>query len=444
MKLKSLIILILFFSIYFAQNSGPLRLNLETSINLALKNNHDYKSALLDFQKAEEQVRETYGSSLFPSIEGTVNYSRALKRGEFLIETPIFSGRFPIGSSNTLTAGVNVEQPLFTGAMFLAVTIAETFADISKNAAVYSKEDLVAKVKEAYYTKLLADELVKLSKLQLKRADQNKSDTKAMYDAGLVSEYDMIRANVQYQNLIPALSESENQVKLALNNLKLLLGLNSTEEVVINDSLGYKHLELPDPNNGFRQLYEKNKLLQQLKLDTELKDLTKSYEFTQHLPKLNAFGNWQAQAQEEDVRKFSDWRYVNSITVGLSLSVPIFKGFALDSKVEQAEIELKKSQENFDKTKMAVRNEYENAVLQIQKTEEQIEAYEASVKEAERGYQIAVKRYNSGLGTQLEVTDGLVEFSRARINYLQAIHDYYIYHARLDLLLGKSLNEINY
>ncbi len=444
MKLKIFMMIVILAYSITAQDDGPVRLNLETSINLAVKNNHDYKNALLDLEKANEQVREAYGSALFPSIDGTVNYSRAIKRGEFLIETPFFSGRFPIGSKNTLTAGVSLEQPLFTGAMFLAVDIAETFAEISENAAVYSKEELVLKVKQTYYTKLLAEELVKLSKLQLERAEQNKNNTKSLFDAGLVSEYDMIRSNVQYQSLIPLLSESENQVKLALNNLKLLLGLEAETEIIIDDSLEYRHFELPSFEEGLKQVLFKNKLLKQLELDTELKDLASSYQFTEHLPKLNAFGNWQTQAQEEDIRRFNDWRYVNSLTVGLSLSVPIFRGFTLDSKVEQAEIDLKKSLEEFDKTKKSLRNEYENVVLQIQKTEEQIEAYKAAVSESERGYEIALKRFGTGLGTQIEVTDGLVEVSRANINYLQSVRDYYVYHAQLELLLGKSLNEISY
>jgi outer membrane protein TolC len=157
---------------------------------------------------------------------------------------------------------------------------------------------------------------------------------------------------------------------------------------------------------------------------------------------LNAFANWQVQAQENDDRAFSDWRYINSVTVGVTLSVPIFRGWELDSKAEQAKIDYKKSLEDFLKTKKAVKNEYENSLLTIQKIEQQVNAYNDAVQEAQRGYEIASKRFETGLGSQIEVTNALVDFSQAKINYLQAVHDYYVEQANLDLLLGKSVDEI--
>ena len=67
-----------------------------------------------------------------------------------------------------------------------------------------------------------------------------------------------------------------------------------------------------------------------------------------------------------------------------------------------------------------------------------------SVEEAERGYQIALKRFNSGLGTQLEVTDALGALISSQVNYLQSVFDYKLNHARIDQIMGKDLEEINF
>ena len=122
--------------------------------------------------------------------------------------------------------------------------------------------------------------------------------------------------------------------------------------------------------------------------------------------------------------------------------MPIFRGWELDSKVEQAEIDHKKAIEDYLKTKKAVKNDYENSVLTIQKIKEQITAYELSVEETERGYDIASKRFGAGLGTQIEVTSALVDFSQAQLNYLEGLYNYYVEHANLDLLLGKTAEDI--
>ncbi len=444
MSIKKLLVLLVLclVSTLIAQTEDKIKLDLDAALVRALQNNHDLKKAKLDFEKAEEQVREAYGTSLFPSLDGSMQYNRALKRPEFIIETPMFSGRFPAGTKNTLTATVSAEQPLFTGAMFLAVDIAETFADISKSVQQYSEAEVIKNVKGAYYTYLLSQRLIELTDLQLSRAEENMMDTEKMYNAGLASEYDFTKAKVQYQNMLPAVAEAKSQEKLAMNNLKILLGFELDKNVIITDSLYFSKRNLPNLESGLQTVIQKNKLIKQLELQTELEDLNASYQFSEHLPKLNAFGNWQVQAQENDDRGFSNWRYINSVAVGLSLSIPIFRGWELDSKVEQAELDYKKAVEEYLKTKKTVKNQFENSVLTVEKYELQVQAYEGAVKEAERGFEIAKKRFSSGLGSQIEVTNALVDFSQAKVNYLQSVHDYYVELANIDLLLGKTADEI--
>ncbi|MEN8193162.1 MAG: TolC family protein [Bacteroidota bacterium] len=425
----------------FAQTDNVI--TLEECVRTAIENNHIHKQALLNKEKADEQVDEAIGTSVMPKIDGTANYTNALQRGVFRIETPAFSGTFPMGSKHTLTAGISVEQPLFTGAMFLAVQIAETYAEVTKKAADYSEDDLILQVRQAYYTYLLAESFVKLADHQIKRAEENKKNTEIMYKAGLIAEYDYIRANVTYQNLIPEKTGAVNQQKQAMNNLKLVMGLQLDHALTVLDSLVYNEIQLPEYQDKVDSLIAKNNLIQQMELQTELQDLNASYEWTKHLPELQAFGNWQTQALEEQFTPF-DWDYFNSMNVGLSLRIPIFKGFATNSRVQQAEIDFKISEENLINTKETIKNNFENVILQIKKSEEQVNAYKISVDQAERGYQIAIKRFNTGLGTQLEVTDALGALISSQVNYLQSVYDYQLNHARLDLITGKNLDEIEF
>lgn len=435
------VILILFAISNYAQEN-IIHLNLNKSLEMALEGNHDIKKASLNHEKAEEQVRQAYGSSLFPSIEGSGNYSRAIKKPVFVFDFMGSSQTFEVGSDNSLTFQVNAEQPLFTGAMFLAVRIAETFADISEKNENYTKVDMISKVKEAYYTILLSKNMIRLSEFQLKRAEENKNNTESMYNAGLVAEYDYIKAKVQYQNSIPALSNSKTQYHLAENNLKILLGLELNQKIVINDSLSFSPKLIPNFEDGLDITLSQNQLIQQAELDAEMKDLVASYEFTKHFPELNAFGNWQTQAQESDVRNFKDWRYKNSFTVGLNMRVPIFKGFTIDSQVEQAEIDHKIALEELYKTRKTLKNQYENIVANIDDTKLKIDAYRSALDEANRAYDIAKKRYETGLGTQLELTDSIVGLSRAEYNYQSSVFEYNVLLSQLDLVLGKSVNEL--
>ena len=301
---------------------------------------------------------------------------------------------------------------------------------------------IISKVKDAYYTILLSKNLVKLSELQLNRAEENLKNTESMYKAGLVSEYDFLKAKVQYQNSIPVLSNSKTQYNLSENNLKILLGLDLDQKININDSLEYKPKLIPNYEDGLDITLSQNKLLKQVELDAEMKDLVASYEFTKHFPELNAYGNWQTQSQENDPRSFTDWRYKNSFSVGLNLRVPIFKGFTIDSKVEQAEIDHKIALEELYKTEKTLKNQYENILANIDDAKQKIDAYKSALGEADRAYSIAKKRYETGLGTQLELTDSIVGLTRAEYNYQSTVYEYNILLSQLDLVLGKSINEL--
>jgi outer membrane protein len=427
----------------FAQEeikTESVQLDLQKSISLALEYNHDLKLARFEQMKAEEQVDEAWGSALFPKISGFADYSRALKRGVIIIDAPEigFSGSFPQGTENTMTIGATLEQPLFTGAIFLAVRVAETYAEIQEKFVDASEDEVIVSVKKAYYSVLLAKEVVDLAKLNLSFAEDNLKNTKAMFNAGVVPEYDYVRANVQFQNLIPELQQAENSYLISKNLLKLVTGMDLGTEIVINDSLELEEIPLTNKEEFDKELLSRNPSIKQLELNIQLQDDAVSYEFTKHFPELYFTGNWQTQAQENDNRSFNKWRYNNSVYIGLNLKIPIFDGFQTTSKVEQQRIELYKSREQYDKTVKQLKNNLEDVLLSIDQTRKKLDSYKATIEQAELAYDIAQKRYSSGVGTQLETIDAMVSLTRAQVNYYNTVYEYYVLHAQLDQLLAKE------
>lgn len=436
-----LLFLFSFLSVPFAQQEfkpDTIKLDLQKSIELALEFNHDLKLAKFDKMKADEQVDEAWGSSLFPKITGFADYNRALKRGVIIIDAPEFgfSGSFPQGTENTLTFGANLEQPLFTGAVFLAVRVAKIYADIQDKMVDASTSEVIVNVKRAYYSVLLSKEVVELAEMNLSLAEDNLKNTEAMFNAGLVPEYDYVRAKVQVQNLIPELQQAENSYKISRNLLKLITGLEQSNEFYITDSLYLKEISPDDKTEFNEELINRNHSLKQLELNIRLRDDAVSYEFTKHFPELYFTGNWQSQAQENDPRSFNKWRYNNSVYIGLNLKVPIFDGFQTTSRVEQAKIDFYKAKEEYDKTKKILKNNLDEILLSIDETRKRLRSYEATIEAAELAYDIAQKRYTSGVGTQLETIDAMVSLTRSKVNYNNAVYDYYILHAQLDQLLA--------
>lgn len=436
--MRKIIFLLLVLS-SLSSGQEPLKVDLEKCIQVALENNQELIIAYLETQRADEQVTEAFGSSVLPEIKGSVNYQRALKRGEITIETPFFSGSFPQGTENTLSLGLTLDQPLFTGAVFFATRIAKVYAEVSQTKYYSTKASLIKNVKSAYYSYILSQQFLKLSKITLDAAKDNLKDVEAMYGAGIVPEYDLIRSRVQVQNILPEVQKAENSIKIAENSLKVVMGLPLEQPILIEDSLQFNEISTGDYPSLSALMEDKNFTLQQLRLQIELQDKAASYEFSKHFPELYFFGNWAAVSQENDPRSFNDWRYKNSTYIGLNLKIPIFKGWQTTSRVDQAELELMKVKEQYNLTINSLKSQLEDILLKIKETRYQIDAYSSTIEQAKTGYDIALKRYSSGIGTQLENIDSLVELTRARVNYLNAVFDYYILHAQLEELLSTEV-----
>lgn len=413
-------------------------LTLSKTMELALKNNNDLKISFLNKSIADEKVSEAWGSAVMPDISGNINYRKALKKGVFNIEAPGFSGSFPVGTDNTMTASLNLEQPLFSGAAFIGIRVAQTYSDIAATYYESAKNELKVQVKQAYYSYLLAQEVVKLSKQNLTLAEDNLKNTQSLYRAGMISEYDLVRAGVQVQNLIPEIQSAENAVKVAENLIKLITGLNMENRISISDSLTYTVQTLSEFEDYYERIMQANPLIKGSELETLFRDDAVTARFAQHFPTLSLFGSWQTEAQEDDGRAFSNWRYNSSSSIGLTLKIPIFKGFQTSSIVEQAKLDYQIALENHDKTKRVLSNQLNDLMGTIERDKQRLEAYKAAINQADLAYTIAVKRYNTGLSTQLEVVDAMVSLTRAKVNYLTAIYDYRISLAKLDQLTAKD------
>ena len=439
--MKKIIFIMVAFYLPFLGAQDTLKLNLEKSIDLAIIKNHDLKIAKLEYERADEQITEAFGLSVLPKIKGVVNYRRAIQRGEITLETPFFSGSFPQGTINTFTIGATLEQPLFTGAVFYATRISKVYAEISEKGYYSSQATLIKDVKRAYYAYLLAKEFKNLSLVTLEAAEDNLKNSRALFEAGIAPEYDLIRSKVQVQNILPEVEQAKNSIKVAKNSLRYVLGLDLTQPFIVEDSLVFAELTTDDYETSSQIMNNQNFTLQQLKLQIELQDKAVSYEFSKHFPELFLTGGWQASAQENE-RAFNSWRYINSVYVGLNLKVPIFNGFQTTSKVQQAKIEMMKAEEEFVKTDQLFKNQLDNLLLRIEETKNKISAYAATINEAQLGHDISVKRYSNGLGTQLENIDALVALTRAKINYLDAIFTYYDLHANLEALLASEVKVV--
>ena len=415
-------------------------LTVDEAIKIALQKNQDLTSARLEVEKANAQVNEAIGTAL-PTLSFTGRYSRALKKPVFFLPDfdDLNSGRtipIEIGSDHSIEMTISAQQILFNSAVFTGVGASKIYQNAAKEMYRARQLETVTKVRKAFYSVLLANEVAEMMRENLINAEDNLKNVRLMKNQGLVSEYDELRATVGVENLRPVVIQAENNYALSIDGLRVTMGVGLTEEYQVQGSFTFTAVDAGILSDAMETVLQNNPSLGAMRHQVDVNKAFVSIQRSNYLPTLAAFGNYQYQTAQNDL-KISTRDFIGSSVIGLQLSVNLFEGLQTNARVDQAKVEVRKSEEQLSSVENNIRTAVHSVILQLQQSQKRIDAQGKTVEQAERGYQIATTRFTSGSGTQLEVNDAQLALTQAKVNRMQAMYDYVIASAELDQLLGR-------
>lgn len=433
----------------YGQRADTLELTLEGATARALEQSHVVETARLNRRIADERVTEAWGGALYPTVTGTASYRRAIKRGVFNLEIPALgpgmpavSRAVPMGKLNTASVGATLEQTIYSGAAFAGVRAAEIFERLSDESLEASRASAALETKRAYYAALLARQLVELNEASLRLAEENLANARSMREAGMIPEYEFRRASSRVAALKPEATAARNNYETAIARLKLAIDLDPDAPVRLVDSLDYDERETPSIEELRERMLDRNPTLRQAALQIRLNEENVNVQRSGHFPTVSASASWTAEAQEDDEKDVLDWRYNNSVYVGVNARVPIFNGLQTTARTEKARLEKRIAEENRDNAVRQYLITLEETVASIERLEELIEGYRESVEQARLAYEAAESRFRNGVGAQVEVVEASLALSQARVGYHEAIFNYNVAGATLELLLGTPPGEM--
>ncbi|TVP60322.1 MAG: TolC family protein, partial [Gemmatimonadales bacterium] len=289
-------------------------------------------------------------------------------------------------------------------------------------------------------------------------------ETRALNRAGLASDYDVLRLEVELANLEPQLRRAINQARAQERELRTDLNLPDDTRMRVVGSLAGMELEAlaenrpenrailerfgvpppsPDDADAVAELRsrvtERSSALRQLDLDAELKLAELRVEQAEYLPRISLFGNYQVQAQQDGRPEFfasSGLRGYGRV-VGIQVTMPIFTGRQRSARIEQKSAALDGARVQRERIGDELGDQLVSLLELVDEARLRARGQRLAVEQAGRGYEIASAQYREGLGSQLELTDAEVALRQSEFNYAEAVHDYLSARARLDELTGE-------
>jgi outer membrane protein len=393
-------------------------------IELVKKNNKDILIAAKDLEIADAQDAMAR-SGAYPKISASAGYNRNLKDAFMFVDFGDMFGpgggatKFKVNYKNEFSARASVEQQIFNFSVFNAIKAAEQYEKLSDHVFDATIKGIINGSKKAFYQTLLLKEIWEVNKESEKNSHENYLELKKKFDVGLISEFQLLQAEVRWQNYIPELTKSERNYLLAINSLKTLAGIDYNKEFEIVGQLEVKPDEpaFVDMKDVLTNRSDYNAMVWEMKLRQSNVDV----EWSNHLPSLSASFVYSYSALSDE---FKFERENNYLIAGLNLRIPIFSGGMTSARVQQAQIEVDQTELKISKFESEIFTEIKNLELKLTESENRIESAESTFKIAKKAFKIAEITSENGLATQLELKDARLGYDQAQLNYYASVYEY--------------------
>lgn len=414
-----------------AAQNGPLMLTLDQALSIALEENPTVRIADQTIEVKKYAKRGTY-AALWPEISASATYQRYVKKQMFHFQ----GNTIEVGTTNNASGGIQAAMPLVNFQLWKSLKLSAMDVELAVEQARSSRIDMVEQVSKTFYQVLMAKDAYNVYKRVYDNAVENHKIVEKKYNVGAVSEYDFIRSQVTVSNAEPNVLNAENSIVLALWQLKALLGMDLALDI---DCAG----SLADYESVMTEIYKANKdltnnsTLRQLDIQERMLNQTLKVQRAANMPSLALTANYTYTALDETL-KIQHYRWNPYSVVGLSLNVPIFAGGKRRADINQAKLNLSNlelQRENVERQLMTALMQYES---NMQTNLKEYYASSQNISQAKRGYDIAVKRYEIGGGTLVDVDNSQLAYTQAELNRSTAIFNYLVNRVSIDKILGDN------
>ncbi|HNX90265.1 MAG TPA: TolC family protein [Candidatus Omnitrophota bacterium] len=341
-----------------------------------------------------------------------------------------------LGYIDDNTWGFRVDQTVFNGGKNIAqYKEAQINIKIQEESLRAKKLDVEMETKRLYYGLLLAYETRQIAEDFLGQSKSHHKEVNDKFGEGTASRFELLQSKVHVSNVTPQLVRAENAIDLIGAELKKLLSIDMNKNIKITDELEYS-VEILNEKMFLEEAYLKRPelIVKKLQMDAGKQDIAVARSGA--LPQVGASFDYSYRGNDIatmfEPRK-RDWYF------GLSVSVPIFDGFAAASKINEARARYERSGVEHEDLYAQVALDIRRACLDIVESESIIVALKDGINEAEEALAIANVSYKNGVVTNLDVLDSEVALSQIKKNYSESVYDHLMAKAFLDRSIGKSI-----
>jgi len=421
-----------------ASDSIP-SLNLPQCIDFALKKQPLINQALIN-ESITRSTNAILTSGWWPQINVSGNFTHYNTLPTSFIHNS--SGQLieqKSGVVNTAIPVLSVTQTIFNPSLVFAL---RSRTDLVRQAELItdsSKINVVATVSKTFYSLLLTIEQIGVLQEDTARLGKTYRDTYHQFVSGIVDETDFDQAAISLNNSRAQLRQAQENVVPQYAALKQAMGYPPGQPFYVSFDTAQMLADIQFDTTQTLQ-FEKRIEYQQLMTAKRLQEQNIGYYRTAWAPTLSGFFNFDYVFQNNKFADLFSSAYPYSY-VGLSVSLPIFTGFARTQGLRRAKLQAQLLDWDEISLRSQIYSEYTAALANYKSNLYNLYIMQDNVALAKKVYDIVSLQYISGVVPYLNVITAESNLISSEIGYLNAL--FQLLSSKIDLEKSMGFITVN-
>jgi len=386
-------------------------------------------------------------STFLPKLTANATYTRLdvvpyisfKKMNEFMppMGPMSFPDKITMGDDDIYGAALTVQQPIFTGFKVLnGYKIASYGAKAEKNNYQKTRAELIFDVKKSYYDVLKADQFLKTMQESVFLLNAHINDLNRMYEVGLITKNELLKAKVQLSNIEVTKIKAENIVKIARTAFCNVIGIPLATDISLkhefDSNFNFQEEQISVETAVARALKNRPELRQMdcnLNIGKKLVSLAKS----EYLPNIILVGNYNYKRPNREYES----KFYKSWDVSLVAQFNIFDWGGTHYKISNSKHQYMQMEEGKALLKNGIILEVTQACFELEEAQKRLTATEEAIQQAEENYRVTDEKFKQNMATNTDLLDANTMLTQTKINHITALADYKIAQAKLEKVTAR-------
>ncbi len=333
---------------------------------------------------------------------------------------PVYGANY---GNNSVALAITGRQPLYHRVDEASVRQAERSLDASVADLTSAEQDLILRVGQAYFDVLAAEDSLATTRAAKQAIREQLASAERNFEVGTATITDTREAQARYDLATAQELAAGNDLETKRIALDELVGRSHVQPRPLQVPAALPTVEASDVDAWVRRAAAGHPLVRRAEVALDVARLETTKARAARLPTVDAVASLNSGHGYSN----GYTGYNGGASIGVQLNMPLFAGYAIQSRIKETLVLEDKSQRDLDAARRSVSQATRQAFFNLRSANAQVKALEAAEASSELALQATQLGYEVGVRVNLDVLNAQAQLFSTRRDLARA---------RYDVLLG--------